>query len=200
MKPPVALLAYQPDEPRRAVFYPLPSSHRSGSPCVMLLEEKCHCAFLIYLWYIIWPFERTGGTICERKIRRRGGDEIPGETFDAEISGKAVVSAVSELLSVDPFAHLAKAAGYDDPELWWEVNFENRQHNEEVFAAVKEAVSVLQEYFPKTDRETLLREAWMRKMIRAAQKEGFKRIAVVCGLGTCRVWRRCPRRKKTTSC
>ena len=61
------------------------------------------------------------------------------------------------------------------------MNFENRQRNEEVFAAVKEAVSVLREYFPKTDRETLLREAWMRKMIRAAQKEGFKRIAVVCG-------------------
>ena len=78
------------------------------------------------------------------------------ETSEAKISGKAVVSAVSELLPVDPFAHLAKAAGYDDLELWWEVNFENRQHNEEVFAAVKEAVSVLREYFPKTDRETLL--------------------------------------------
>ena len=110
-----------------------------------------------------------------------------------------MVSAVSELLPVDPFAHLAKAAGYDDPELWWEVNFENRQHNEEVFAAVKEAVSVLREYFPKTDRETLLREAWMRKMIRAAQKEGFKRIAVVCGAWHVPVWRKCPRRKKTTS-
>lgn len=61
------------------------------------------------------------------------------------------------------------------------MNFENRQRNEEVFTAVKEAVSVLREYFPKTDRETLLREAWMRKIIRAAQKEGFKRIAVVCG-------------------
>ncbi len=124
--------------------------------------------------------EREEQSVNE-KSGEGGGDEIPGETFDAEISGKAVVSAVSELLPVDPFAHLAKAAGYDDPELWWEVNFENRQHNEEVFAAVKEAVSVLREYFPKTDRETLLREAWMRKMIRAAQKEGFKRIAVVCG-------------------
>ena len=108
--------------------------------------------------------EREEQSVNE-KSGEGGGDEIPGETFDAEISGKAVVSAVSELLPVDPFAHLAKAAGYDDPELWWEVNFENRQHNEEVFAAVKEAVSVLREYFPKTDRETLLREAWMRKMI-----------------------------------
>ena len=29
--------------------------------------------------------------------------------------------------------------------------------------------------------ETLLREAYMRKIMRKAQKDGFKKIAVVCG-------------------
>ena len=182
MKPPVALLAYQPDEPRRAVFYPFAEfSPEWQSMCYAVRREVPLRFFdLPLVHHLAFWKEREEQSVNE-KSGEGGGDEIPGETFDAEISGKAVVSAVSELLPVDPFAHLAKAAGYDDPELWWEVNFENRQHNEEVFAAVKEAVSVLREYFPKTDRETLLREAWMRKMIRAAQKEGFKRIAVVCG-------------------
>ena len=182
MKPPVALLAYQPDEPRRAVFYPFAEfSPEWQSMCYAVRREVPLRFFdLPLVHHLAFWKEREEQSVNE-KSGEGGGDEIPGETFDAEISGKAVVSAVSELLPVDPFAHLAKAAGYDDLELWWEVNFENRQHNEEVFAAVKEAVSVLREYFPKTDRETLLREAWMRKMIRAAQKEGFKRIAVVCG-------------------
>lgn len=35
MTPPVALLAYQPDEPQNAVFYPLRSSRPSGRRCVM---------------------------------------------------------------------------------------------------------------------------------------------------------------------
>jgi hypothetical protein len=30
-------------------------------------------------------------------------------------------------------------------------------------------------------RETLLREAWMRKCLRTAEKDGFQNIAVVCG-------------------
>ncbi|MBK7476974.1 MAG: hypothetical protein IPI11_13570 [Haliscomenobacter sp.] len=30
-------------------------------------------------------------------------------------------------------------------------------------------------------RETLVREAWMRQVVRQAQKEGFQRIAIVCG-------------------
>ena len=183
MKPPVALLAYQPDEPRRAVFYPFAEfSPEWQSMCYAVRREVPLRFFdLPLVHHLAFWKEREEQSVNEKSGEEGVCDEIPGETSEAKISGKAVVSAVSELLPVDPFAHLAKAAGYDDPELWWEVNFENRQHNEEVFAAVKEAVSVLREYFPKTDRETLLREAWMRKMIRAAQKEGFKRIAVVCG-------------------
>ena len=75
-------------------------------------------------------------------------DEVQGEASAIETPEEVREVAVPELLPVDPFAHLAKAAGYDDPELWWEVNFENRHRNEEVFASVKEAVSVLREYFP----------------------------------------------------
>ena len=183
MKPPVALLAYQPDEPRRAVFYPFAEfSPEWQAMCYAMKKEVSLRFFDLPLVHhlALWK-EREEQAEAEKTGEEGKCDEVQGEASATETPEEVRVVDVPELLPVDPFAHLAKAAGYDDPELWWEVNFENRQRNEEVFTAVKEAVSVLREYFPKTDRETLLREAWMRKMIRAAQKEGFKRIAVVCG-------------------
>ena len=45
--------------------------------------------------------EREEQSVNEKSGEEGVCDEIPGETFDAEISGKAVVSAVSELLPVD---------------------------------------------------------------------------------------------------
>lgn len=83
------------------------------------------------------------------------------------------------------FRHIqqeAEAAGYTDGESWWEMNIEQRKDNTEIFQAVKEAVTALRETLPKkTSRLDLLREAWMRKMLRTAQKENFSNIAVVCG-------------------
>lgn len=62
------------------------------------------------------------------------------------------------------------------------MNIEQRRDNKDIFEAVKEAVSALREAQPEyTSRRDLIREAWMRRMIRAAQKEPFERIAVVCG-------------------
>lgn len=55
-----------------------------------------------------------------------------------------------------------------------------------MFAAVHEAMAALRAEFPKPPdsdeaREEELREAQMRRAIRAAIKEGYERIAVVCG-------------------
>ena len=82
----------------------------------------------------------------------------------------------------DPFDWLAQAAGYADGETWWESTVENRKDNANIFQAVQEAVTALREELPgHTSTRDLLREAWMRKMIRTAEKEGFENIAVICG-------------------
>ena len=79
-------------------------------------------------------------------------------------------------------SNLAEAAGYTDGESWWETTIEHRKDSADVFQAVKEAVTALREELPEhTSPRDQLREAWMRKMIRTAQKENFERIAVVCG-------------------
>jgi len=81
----------------------------------------------------------------------------------------------------DPMDALAKADGYLDGERWWNDRVEERQDDEGFFAAIQEAMVALRGDLDLTEsRDTLLREAWMRKCLRAAEKD-FENVAVVCG-------------------
>src|SRR5262245_59099145 len=82
----------------------------------------------------------------------------------------------------DPIGRLAAAAGYSDGERWWEHMVEQRRDGADLFAAILEAMAALRaESPPDSDPVEAQREAWMRQTMRAAQNEGYKRIAVVCG-------------------
>lgn len=80
----------------------------------------------------------------------------------------------------DPLGELARAAGYDDAERWWEDVIEHRDASTlDRFATVREAMTeVRRDNGSERDRR---REAYMRKVIRAGIRGGAKRIAVVCG-------------------
>ncbi|MGW4470303.1 DUF5682 family protein, partial [Nonomuraea sp. NPDC004354] len=78
----------------------------------------------------------------------------------------------------DPLGELAAAAGYDDPERWWEDAVEHR--GDTPFQAIAEAMTAVREGHRPGEREAR-REAHMRRSLRAAIKEGFERVAVVCG-------------------
>lgn len=77
----------------------------------------------------------------------------------------------------DPLRLLADAAGYDDPERWWEDLVEQR--DEDVFEVIGEAMAAIREG-ETADEENQLREAHMRKALRAARRR-YEKIAVVCG-------------------
>ncbi|MEM9702128.1 MAG: DUF5682 family protein, partial [Planctomycetota bacterium] len=93
----------------------------------------------------------------------------------------------------DPLGWLARAAGYDDRERWWEQQIEQRQNAAGLFEAIAEAMTELRFAVEADDGSPLpfggvapanrdaLREAYMRSRIRAAIKAGSNRIAVVCG-------------------
>jgi hypothetical protein len=83
-------------------------------------------------------------------------------------------------LSADPLATLAAAGGYDDPERWWDDVIEHRRDGAEPFTVIAEAMTELRRGEEATGREAQ-REAYMRTTLRKAIKEGFERIAVVCG-------------------
>ena len=81
----------------------------------------------------------------------------------------------------DPLALLAEAAGYDDHELWWERQIEQRQDISGFFEGILEAMSAIRDGAPPRDAREAQREAHMRQAIRAAMREGYQRIAVVYG-------------------
>lgn len=77
----------------------------------------------------------------------------------------------------DALSLFARAAGYDDPERWWEDLAEQR--NTEVFDAVAEAMTAVRDQ-EGPDPQTSLREAHMRKILRAQSRQ-HDRVAVICG-------------------
>src|SRR5690606_31879257 len=90
----------------------------------------------------------------------------------------------------DPIGLLAEAAGYDDPERWWEDVVEHRSPGTsevdplapfQALAAAMTEVRAVTAPLPERERAREdRREAYMRTVLRAAHKE-FDRIAVVCG-------------------
>lgn len=172
MKPPVALLAYQPDCPQNAVFYPFAEFSPEWQTLCYAVRNGIPLRFfdlpLAYAMPLEYPAPEVTAT-------------MEGETDKSETEEETAL-AIQETFAGDPFDYLAEAAGYTDGESWWEMNIEQRKDNTEIFQAVDEAVTALREALPKkTSRRDLLREAWMRKMLRTAQKENFSCIAVVCG-------------------
>jgi hypothetical protein len=82
-----------------------------------------------------------------------------------------------ELRPVDPIGELAAAAGYDDPERWWEDVVEHRQAP--AFEAIEEAMTAVRAGALE-DPYDLVREAHMRTVLRQ-ERRNHEEIAVVCG-------------------
>ncbi len=89
----------------------------------------------------------------------------------------------------DPVALLAAAAGYDDPERWWDDLIESRMDGQSPFAALTEAMAQVRAASPAPPDGQLQeqrREAYMRQVLRAALRDTARAgqhgpVAVVCG-------------------
>ncbi len=175
MEPPVALLLYAPEQPQNAVFYPfaefspewqaLRYSVRNGVPARFMDLPQTHALALAREREAAAPIQ--SGNATGEVEAASGPEEPPG-------------------LRQDPLGWLGRAAGYGGGEEWWEHTVEQRQDGADLFAAIAEALTAVRaETPPPTDvfeaRREALREAAMRQTLRAAQKEGRERIAVVCG-------------------
>ena len=71
---------------------------------------------------------------------------------------------------------------------------EERLDGLELFEAIREAMTAVRQEREQRDGAVsgleALREAHMRSCLRKAKKEGFSRIAVVCGACMCLRWKR----------
>lgn len=106
---------------------------------------------------------------------------------DNNANGEEQSGEAEDFDYADPLDWLGRAAGYESGESWWNHMVEERADGLELFDAIREAMAALRKEGPgrkrssEAEREEALREAHMRKCLRQARKEGFLRIAVVCG-------------------
>ncbi|MCX5258037.1 DUF5682 family protein [Streptomyces canus] len=197
MRPPVALLAHAVDEPGRSAFWPLAEFSPEWVAIRWALDHDIPARFidLPATHTLAWgrdegeegPAGRPDGPAGEMPEASRS--EAPSDAHGTGPSGEDAVDeepAVHVAVRVDPLGVLAEAAGYDDPERWWEDVVEHRGTGQgdvfEPFTVLEEAMGVLRETYGTGghDRD-LVREAYMRLQVRAAQREFGDDVAVVCG-------------------
>lgn len=194
MQPPVALLIYAPDAPDLAVYYPFTHFSPEWQALRYALTRSVPVRFMDLPQSIQLAQARAAGEQAQKEQEARAAS--PESVTPADVTSAARTSvrslaevvadkspgpSVEEKTDEDPLDLLAKAAGYDDYELWWERQVEQRHDRAQLFEGILEAMTALREDFLPKDKREAQREAHMRQSIRAAQREGFQHIAVVCG-------------------
>jgi len=183
-EPPIALLIYSEDDPHKAVYYPFAAFSPEWVAMNYGAQVNCPTRFMDLPQTYRFAMQPEQPVVVEQ----------PAEATPEETPAVAPVPAEQKEstepteipVHLDPLGALARAAGYEDGERWWEQVVEQRLNSEGVFEAVLEAMSALREEIPEKlnpfeAHMEELREAYMRRVIRTAQKEGFQKIAVVCG-------------------
>jgi Family of unknown function (DUF5682) len=169
MRPPVALLVYAPDEPRVASFYPFADFSPEWVALRWALEHGIPARFI----------DLSAG--AQFAVAKAEFERLMAEARAAAESDDEEPAIEVEAVRHDPLNELAKAAGEEDGERFWDRLVESRRDPGDLFAAVSEAMTAVRGALPEEDDITLQREAAMRRGIRQATKEGFANIAVVCG-------------------
>lgn len=174
MEPPVALLVYLDGEPARAVFYPFASFSPEWQAIRFGVQGGVPVRFM--------DLPQQHRLAQEAQGAATQPDEAAEEHDVHPAADDASPEPTGPRVRQDPLSYLAHLAGYADGERWWDHVVESRQAGgAEVFDAVREAMHALREQHPADDALEQQREAFMRNSMRAAVKEGFERIAVVCG-------------------
>ena len=192
--PPVALLAYAPEEPRVAAFWPFAGFSPEWQAIRWARRHDVEVGFCdLPASATLAPRERTLLDEADEPDPDDGDDPEDGaagpSAVDLLLGGAAPVGPDAEarrrLASRDPLAALAQAGGYDDAERWWEDVVEGRLDSSSPFPLVLEAMGELRRLVGnrrgRHAENEARREACMRQTIRAALKRGRTRVAVVCG-------------------
>lgn len=180
MKPPIALLLYQADNPQRAAYYPFADFSPEWNAIRWAQQNNVPARFMDL------PYANRIAIETEQEKKLAQEVEKLAKQAESHEAPEVVNEVPPPPLAADhhdPLGQLARAAGFDDGERWWEHMVENRHDREaDVFHAIREAMVALRETeAAPVESDEPLREASMRRIIREAQKDGHKKIAVICG-------------------
>ncbi|MEM1325994.1 MAG: DUF5682 family protein [Bacteroidota bacterium] len=161
MRTPLAICVYAPKDFQRVTYYPFASFSPEWLAIQYALTQDVEVRFMdlpMNMQYALDGLEY---------------DRLKELLKSQQTTDQSIVR--------DPLGHLARLAGYEDSERWWDVTFEQASE-QAVFETILEMMTELRGGLGRLESaETLRREAFMRKVIRKAHKDGFERIAVVCG-------------------
>ncbi|HEY6811314.1 MAG TPA: DUF5682 family protein, partial [Propionibacteriaceae bacterium] len=130
MTPPIALLGYAPDRPQLAAFWPYAVFSPEWQAMTFALQRGIDVGFCDLPAYAVLG-----------RWRR----DVPDDHDDLEEpdSGSEVTLPAALLEEPDPLALLAEAAGYDDPERWWDDLVESRLDSSSPFPVITDAMAEL---------------------------------------------------------
>lgn len=159
-------------------------------PVALLLHDEAEPSSAAF-----WPFAEFSPEW--QAMTWAHANEVPVRFFDlpAAVSLGEEPTDDGPRAVVDPLGTLAEAAGFDDPERWWEdvVEHYGAADPRQLAEAVAEAMTALREEFADdVDARTLRREAAMRQGMRQALKDVAGPVAVVCGAWHVPALRRLP--------
>lgn len=175
MSPPVALLAYAAERPECALYYPFADYSPEYQACRWSLQAGSE------LHYIDLPVNIQLAQMLEQLQREESESETEIENEDQP----SPLDHPQHALAQDPIGALARAAGYEEGESWWNDLIEQNSDDDElIFAAVDDAMDTLRSSIVEEggDHERdLVREAHMRLAISKLAKDATGPVAVVCG-------------------
>ncbi len=200
MQTPVALLIYAPDQPQRAVYYPFTAFSPEWQALRYAFGRGIPARFMDLPQAIQLAREpeppQGGEAATPDADHNHKHEQQPDIAADAQAAPALTVIPEKEappplnehealvaqaIAHDDPIGMLSAAAGYSDSEAWWEIQIEQRRDASDIFEGILEAMTELRSDLTPRNDEEAQREAHMRQTIRAAIREGYTRIAVVCG-------------------
>ncbi|MFI8146644.1 DUF5682 family protein [Acinetobacter sp. ABJ_C5_2] len=198
-KPPVALLVNTPVQKEvrsRAVFYPFAEFSPEWQALQYAIRQQVAVEFMDLPLQHRFALEKQWAEQHLQQEQVLAEEQALANEQEVELSQQDNIEPEHNLeqhyLSIrrDPIQLLAQQAGYQDSERFWEHLVEQQPHTGEMFAAISDAMAALRDHLlsqqPEnyTSQDQLLeqyREAYMRKIIRQVQKQGYQNIVVICG-------------------
>lgn len=182
LKPPVSIMVYNAELPKQSVFYPF-AEYSPEWVAANFANEKG-----ISLRAIDLPAAISFQTNWEKEVEEQKKVEKKenSEQENAELIEEEANEIIKKKAFKEPLSYLSEIAGFENSEAWWEYNFERnfeKGQAEEHFEAVLTTMEALRsEGIPShLDEENIIREAYMRELIRKAQNELYTNIVVICG-------------------
>ena len=167
--PPVAMLVYNPKSLSQSSYFPF----ADFSPEWQAIQYAIHYSTPVKF------IDLPQGIHFSLNIIEKENQQLSALPNENPLEKKSL-SKVDRKLYADPLAFVANLAGYSDSERWWEITFEQKVADQEIFPALLELMNALRsEIKSPMPRRELLREAFMRKQIRETIKKGFQKIAVI---------------------